>query len=420
MEERVRRLLEDKASEFRMSPQAPNGVLRRARVRMVLTGTLMGALLVSIGAGVFYGAAALIDGTPDTPPVKDITTIPDEARVRCTEEGVDAFTSEVRPQGDGIHILFDNQTDRRTFYLRDADSTAPNHGGRLSPHAATEIRATFAPGEILVGCFPTQNDSPFSEVEGQGFGRLSIVDPEGLWVSPEPDCTDPSKRPRVTASEVSGPDEPDFESMARQYVPGVEPNDVFEHPGYPETEFHADEMLLVLRDGESIASLSFFQEQGSWKIGVRACPDSGIGGDEGSSDKEEEPTASDYPLVAERGSLKVYAPGPGQPWGWCPEEPLSLDQADLRQAEQAVLLTVHESSNKSEGFDPRGATARAALGSEVGVFTYARKRCGDVVVERTSVVDVSFPKMSWSASLSSATFYVSREERGWVVWDWPS
>jgi hypothetical protein len=245
---------------------------------MVLTAMLMGAVLVSVGVGMFYGASVLIDGTPDTPPAEDVTTIPDEARVQCTEEGVEVLTPEVRPRSDGIHILFDNQTNRRAFYLRDAGSTAPNHGGKLSPQAVTEVRTTFAPGEILIGCFRTQNDIAFSEVAGEGFGRLSIRDPESLWVSPELDCTDASSRPRVTASDVSAQGEPDFRSMAREHLPGIESGDVFDYPGYPETEFHADETLLVVRGGQSIAILSFFQEYGKWKIGVQGCPDSGIGG----------------------------------------------------------------------------------------------------------------------------------------------
>ena len=59
-------------------------------------------------------------------------------------------------------------------------------------------------------------------------------------------------------------------------MPGIRPTDVLQRPGYPETRYHA-EPRDVIRDGRAVASLDVFQEFGSWKIAVRACPGSGIG-----------------------------------------------------------------------------------------------------------------------------------------------
>ena len=70
MEDRLRRLLEQGAEGFHMSAVAPARVLRRARVRMVLMGGVAAALLLAVAAGVFYGASALIDRSPSTPPAK--------------------------------------------------------------------------------------------------------------------------------------------------------------------------------------------------------------------------------------------------------------------------------------------------------------------------------------------------------------
>lgn len=125
-----------------------------------------------------------------------------------------------------------------------------------------------------------------------------------------------------------------------------------------------------------------------------------------------------FRLVARRGAFKVYAPK--RLWGLCPPNPLPLSRDHLKDAERAVVRAAESGQMTGKGFDPRGARARAFLGSEGGVFKYARKKCGEEVVARTAIVDIHFPKMEPSASLSNSTFYVSREQRGWILWDWPS
>ena len=125
-----------------------------------------------------------------------------------------------------------------------------------------------------------------------------------------------------------------------------------------------------------------------------------------------------FRLLAQRGVFKVY--GPKRVWGLCPPNPLPLTRDDLHDAERAVIMASESRKMMGKGFDPRGARARADLGSEVGVIGYARKSCGEGTVARTAVVNIHFPKMEPSASLSSATFYVSRQQRGWMLWDWPS
>lgn len=129
-------------------------------------------------------------------------------------------------------------------------------------------------------------------------------------------------------------------------------------------------------------------------------------------------SADHFTLVARRGDFKVYAPR--RLWGLCPADPLPLTRHELRDAERAVVLAANSGGTADNGFDPRGARARAAFGSDRRVFKGTQKRCGAETVNRTAVVDIRFPEMEPGASLSSSMFYVSKEPRGWVLWDWPS
>jgi hypothetical protein len=127
-----------------------------------------------------------------------------------------------------------------------------------------------------------------------------------------------------------------------------------------------------------------------------------------------------YPLLVDRGGLRIFGPGAGQGWSRCPRGALPLRARDLRTAERAALhlVQVFVRQGRYRGRDTRGANARAArLGS--GVWTrsgLAKSTCGRAIVPRTAAVGVGFPRVTWSASLSSATFFVSRVREGWIVW----
>lgn len=134
-------------------------------------------------------------------------------------------------------------------------------------------------------------------------------------------------------------------------------------------------------------------------------------------DGSDSPSAAQYPRVGSADGVDVYAPGRGQPWGWCPREPLA-PPTDLAQAENAVLVAI-EHESEGTGFDAREARIAATPGSETGTFDYVRTRCGNAVADWTVVANATFPHMLPSASLSQATYYLIREERGWGVWDRP-
>jgi hypothetical protein len=130
--------------------------------------------------------------------------------------------------------------------------------------------------------------------------------------------------------------------------------------------------------------------------------------------------APPYPLLAERDGIRVYGPAPGQAWGRCPRaQPTRVHE--LPTAERAVLLAVPRLYSRERGpvrTDIRDATARAVrIGASVSTRAGpARATCGRRISALSLAVHVGFPHVDWSASMSSATFFVARVREGWVLW----
>lgn len=128
-----------------------------------------------------------------------------------------------------------------------------------------------------------------------------------------------------------------------------------------------------------------------------------------------------YPVLVEKPGARVYAPAAGQPWGRCPKGAQPVRRQDLDAARRAVLLAVPRLYGRGpidNRLDVRGARARAA---RLGTADWtrgglARSSCGSRVAVRTVAVGVGFPRITSSASMSSATFFVSRVSDGWIVW----
>jgi hypothetical protein len=82
-------------------------------------------------------------------------------------------------------------------------------------------------------------------------------------------------------------------------------------------------------------------------------------------------------------------------------------------------MAVARASALYAGLEPRGAVAtRAARSAYAGVRgAQVVRKCGDRVGNRTVVVEMLFPRMLPSASLSESTVFVDRESGGYRVWE---
>ena len=255
------------------------GLELRRRRRWALASACVALVVIGVGVATrlpsLTGRAVDRNTRPVAPPLSDAPTV---ATIVCDKNGTRALTSRVRPQPDGVHITIYNRSRARSFYMRAFENPDDNHGGPLD-HGENRVVASFPPGDMLVGCF-SGSRGPYSyyKTDLKEYVRVTIVDPHGLWRPSDLACAEPInagvvRDGRATGDLVASDDE--VERLARS-VPGIRPTDVLQRPGYPETPYHA-EPRDVIRDGRAVASLDVFQEFGSWKIAVRACPGSGIG-----------------------------------------------------------------------------------------------------------------------------------------------
>jgi hypothetical protein len=100
----------------------------------------------------------------------------------------------------------------------------------------------------------------------------------------------------------------------------------------------------------------------------------------------------------------------------CPQQARPLLPDALAGATRAAL---REAPRLYGGLDTRDRRATvAALATVAGVRgRQVRRECGRRVQRRTVVVELEFPRMLPSASLSQGTVFVSRVQRRYRVWE---
>ena len=215
--------------------------------------------IVAVAVAVAAASYGLRDGDP-----LEAASIPDVARITCEPDAVQMDASSVRARADGVHVAVANLS--RALYL-DFTSADGESTERLPLTPGLLEQATFAlpPGRVRVAC-----------VAGRETGRprrpatLLVLDPSGLWVSPRLACDD-----TVTIDYEIDLAEEEAEATFRRSLPGLIATDELVKPGYPRTRWHGD-LLLVVREGESVARVTRAESEGRWDVAVDACPGAGL------------------------------------------------------------------------------------------------------------------------------------------------
>jgi hypothetical protein len=186
---------------------------------------------------------------------------PDQAVISCTAIGPQVSDPIVRPQPDGVHIAFENPAGAEQYDVHPArwssgSSVAGTLGGDVT-------RATLAapPGELLVSCL---GDHGFT---WGGPARVTVVDPTGLWVPPQPSCSE-VRNYDLRAGEP--PAQPAPALIARSVLGGLRASDVLMKPGYPQTLWTGN-LVMVIRSGRTIAAITQYANQGVWLVHVKVC-----------------------------------------------------------------------------------------------------------------------------------------------------
>ncbi len=202
--------------------------------------------------------------------------LPDVARIVCDEGGTHVLTPRIRPQTDGVHFGIDNRTGRQlAFTFRFGEGGG---GGDNAMVGKTEIiRAEVPPGRVLVICFDFRGQNPVPKDPSQ-FAALDVIDEDGIWVSPNPDCAGAGGVSGIL-DYVSGANGEigDPIDLTREHFKGLRTTDVIKRAGYPEQE---SPIIAVIRDGKTIATAEYSAAaNGGWLLSVvTRCQDSGLVG----------------------------------------------------------------------------------------------------------------------------------------------
>lgn len=162
----------------------------------------------------------------------------------CDEQGTRPLTPEVRPQPDGVHVLLDNRTGEDLGVSFD---TGFEDGGDNADEGTTEHVWLAPPGRVDLAC-----SGHAEQTAPQDGASFTVVDPDGLWVSPDlgcdsgravassgaPDATPPKGDPRNPV-EIAG----------ERFGP-LRPDERLEEAGYPKGE---PRIVRLTRDGRTIA-----------------------------------------------------------------------------------------------------------------------------------------------------------------------
>jgi len=105
----------------------------------------------------------------------------------------------------------------------------------------------------------------------------------------------------------------------------------------------------------------------------------------------------------------------------CPRFPLRLSRTWVSQAAIAVArampaLNRHAKRQGSPRIDARDAVATAELSTRANMGLDFRSECGSLVWQRSALVVVHLPHVTFSASLASLAFDVARTRQGWIIW----
>jgi hypothetical protein len=184
------------------------------------------------------------------------SSLPDFARVVCEAAGPPRVEAPVvKPQPDGVHIRFLNETGKDlSFSIED-----PSEGGMgaNAPQGTSSQVVDLHPGTVSIACYDA-----FSE-DGSEVAKtpLEIVDEDGVWIPAKLTCAQQFSGYADYAPDARG--DPDPREAARGGLDSyMQAGDVVEPAGYPEGE---TPLYRLVRAGELLAIVDLEDDgAGGW------------------------------------------------------------------------------------------------------------------------------------------------------------
>jgi hypothetical protein len=223
------------------------------RILVLLVVALLGLTACGAGEDADSGSGRPAETTEPTP-----TALPDVARVVCDGNGARLETTSVRPQPDGIHFEIVNETgSERSVAIQNAQGTGTGMG---VPAGTSTHVVDVEPGALTVACTDPATEPGAGEA-------LEVVDEDGIWVSTRLGCAEQFSQVVDYIQGASGETTDPLEAAEKAVEGfGLEPDDVFERAGYPDTD---TARVRMVRDGEPIAVVDLVDDgTGKWLVSM--------------------------------------------------------------------------------------------------------------------------------------------------------
>jgi hypothetical protein len=187
------------------------------------------------------------------------------AEIVCEADGsTTVLTPNAVVQADGIHIHLVSHLDEPAEIIGLGRDVEPGE---------TEWVSHAPPGTVDTGCNPFSQHGPNGEQPDML--PLEILDPEGIFVGGEIECTGGSWGSTSDFAELPRDAGPVPLDVARAAIKGLQQGDEVLYTGYPE---QAERTVAVRRDGKIVAKFDFVTFDGDeWYVASsEGCSSSGL------------------------------------------------------------------------------------------------------------------------------------------------
>lgn len=211
-------------------------------------------------------ACATASSSPPRPVGSGSRPAASVGRVSCEVGGARVSTPTVRARRDGIHLEFRNPAGMDEFYMWAADDADDNHGGRLRAYRTKDV-SSHAPGQMWVACMDRGEPHPPFNEDDSRYARFEIVDPRGLWVAWEPDCSDVEDVESRRVNDAGSLE--DVERWVRERFDIEGGSRV--RPGYPGTQWKGAPWVIV-KERRTLAYFQAYEDDVGWIVQMaRGC-----------------------------------------------------------------------------------------------------------------------------------------------------
>lgn len=219
------------------------------------------------GSGWISEGYSACDDASTTSAAEPPLDAPATGRVVCENSGPRLLTPVVRPQPDGVHFVVENRTDEDLYFLVLLGLQEQD----VAPGETVEVAGSVAPGPAEAGCYSPEEAKPAPD----DLVSLEVVDPHGLWTSPELECQG-SMAWSLTIDYIPGAGEPGTpEQVVEKRVKGLRPGDEIRRARYPQED---RPVVAVVRDGRTVATIQLSPGVGGgWLVDAgEGCADEGL------------------------------------------------------------------------------------------------------------------------------------------------